>query len=416
MTNINSPSNLQGDRLELVVDRYAGAAHLPRSATTKTAGPNTTPAGDEGVATHYQGERFLEPSTIGSPIADTPDGVVVIAGIRRYATTLAAAITSTTATSATFASATGMPATQYVATIDSEDILVTAGFGTTAVTIVRGYNGTTAATHLISAAVTATVAYGVNVTGAGELLVSGTVTATGGATETTLGATNTEIGALTETAPATDTASSGLNGRLQRIAQRLTSIIALLPTALGAGGGLKVDGSGTALPVSAASLPLPSGAATAAKQPALGTAGTASGDVITVQGIASMTPVLVTPTAPNSEGTAVASGAYTTDQTQPDQTNLYAHGILATLDMTNAGTGSVTLEIDFKDPASGKYIALLTGAAVTSNSTNLYSVYPGAANTTNVSANGQLPKTWRIKVVANNANSATYSVGYALLG
>jgi hypothetical protein len=67
-------------------------------------------------------------------------------------------------------------------------------------------------------------------------------------------------GALTETAPATDTASSGLNGRLQRITQRLTSLIALIPSALGAGGGLKVDGSGTALPVSAASLPLPTGA------------------------------------------------------------------------------------------------------------------------------------------------------------
>lgn len=59
-----------------------------------------------------------------------------------------------------------------------------------------------------------------------------------------------KLGALTETAPTTDTASSGHNGRLQRIAQRITSLIALLPTALGAGGGLKVDGSGTALPVS----------------------------------------------------------------------------------------------------------------------------------------------------------------------
>lgn len=36
---------------------------------------------------------------------------------------------------------------------------------------------------------------------------------------------STPIGALTETAPATDTASSGLNGRLQRIAQRLTTLI-----------------------------------------------------------------------------------------------------------------------------------------------------------------------------------------------
>lgn len=46
-------------------------------------------------------------------------------------------------------------------------------------------------------------------------------------------------------------------------------------------------------PVSAASLPLPAGAATSAKQPALGTAGTAASDVLTVQGIASMTALKV---------------------------------------------------------------------------------------------------------------------------
>lgn len=44
-----------------------------------------------------------------------------------------------------------------------------------------------------------------------------------------------KLGIVTETAPASDTASSGLNGRLQRVAQRLTSLIALLPTALGQG-------------------------------------------------------------------------------------------------------------------------------------------------------------------------------------
>lgn len=42
-----------------------------------------------------------------------------------------------------------------------------------------------------------------------------------------------QVGSLTETAPASDTASSGLNGRLQRIAQRLTSLIALFPLSLG---------------------------------------------------------------------------------------------------------------------------------------------------------------------------------------
>ena len=43
----------------------------------------------------------------------------------------------------------------------------------------------------------------------------------------TLGTTSlaTLMGAINETAPASDTANSGLNGRLQRIAQRLTSIL-----------------------------------------------------------------------------------------------------------------------------------------------------------------------------------------------
>lgn len=45
----------------------------------------------------------------------------------------------------------------------------------------------------------------------------------------------------------------------------------------------------TTQPVSAASLPLPTGASTSAKQPALGVAGTPSADVISIQGVTSMT-------------------------------------------------------------------------------------------------------------------------------
>lgn len=60
------------------------------------------------------------------------------------------------------------------------------------------------------------------------------------------------------------------------------------------------------LPISAASLPLPAGAATVAKQPALGTAGSASADVISVQGIASGTPLGITGTLKTTFGTATA--------------------------------------------------------------------------------------------------------------
>ena len=113
--------------------------------------------------------------------------------------------------------------------------------------------------------------------------------------------------------------------------------------------------------------------------------------------------------------TLLASAARTTTQTVADQTNYNARGIIVVLDMTVVGTGSVTLEIDAKDPVSGKYYAVLTGAAVTTNSTNVYTVYPGNTVTANVSASTVLPRTWRVKVTANNANSATYSVGAMLI-
>lgn len=56
---------------------------------------------------------------------------------------------------------------------------------------------------------------------------------------------------------------------------------------------------------SVSSSALPTGASTAAKQPALGSAGTASVDVITIQGIASMTPVQTTISGSLPSGTNV---------------------------------------------------------------------------------------------------------------
>lgn len=70
-------------------------------------------------------------------------------------TTLAAAITSTTATSLTVTADTSFPTgAEYVIQVDSEQMLVTAGQGTTGWTVTRGYNSTTKATHLDGATVT----------------------------------------------------------------------------------------------------------------------------------------------------------------------------------------------------------------------------------------------------------------------
>lgn len=68
----------------------------------------------------------------------------------------------------------------------------------------------------------------------GNVVVTSSALPTGAATSALQTSAATLQGAVNETAPANDTASSGLNGRLQRIAQRLTSLIALLPASLGA--------------------------------------------------------------------------------------------------------------------------------------------------------------------------------------
>ncbi len=73
---------------------------------------------------------------------------------------------------------------------------------------------------------------------------------------------------------------------------------------------LKTDASGE-LQVDVLSSALPSGASTAAKQPALGTAGSASSDVITVQGIASMTPIRATLYDSSNNEVVIATGGLT---------------------------------------------------------------------------------------------------------
>lgn len=114
------------------------------------------------------------------------------------------------------------------------------------------------------------------------------------------------LGAKADAAASADDSTATFISLFKRFLSRLTTFMGQLPAALTASGNLKVSlqesnaaqaVTGTfyqaTQPVSAASLPLPSGAATAAKQPALGTAGTASADVLSVQGVASMTALKV---------------------------------------------------------------------------------------------------------------------------
>jgi Putative Flp pilus-assembly TadE/G-like len=70
-------------------------------------------------------------------------------GNSAFTTTLSAAVTTTTATSLTVVSKASFPIlANYYILIDSEVLKVTGGANTTSWTVTRGFNGTTAATHL----------------------------------------------------------------------------------------------------------------------------------------------------------------------------------------------------------------------------------------------------------------------------
>lgn len=105
----------------------------------------------------------------------------------------------------------------------------------------------------------------------------------------------------------------------------------------------------------------------------------------------------------------------TTSQTGTDQTNYNGRGVQVVFDMTSVGTGNVTLTIQGYNPVANKYYTLLAGAAVTTNTTNVYTVYPGNQVAVNASASTVVPRTWRVITTVGNSNPTTYTVSACVI-
>lgn len=114
-------------------------------------------------------------------------------------------------------------------------------------------------------------------------------------------------------------------------------------------------------------------------------------------------------------GAIITATAVTTTQMSSNQFNLNGRGVKVVLNMTTVGTGSVTLHIQGLDSGGSVFYDQLVGSAVTTNSTNVYTVYPGIAVVANATASDVVPRTWRVQVVANNANATSYSVSAVTL-
>jgi hypothetical protein len=116
------------------------------------------------------------------------------------------------------------------------------------------------------------------------------------------GSAVTVLGAVADAKVDTD-AQGSISAKLRGLVAHMVSLLARVPALVG--GRVPVDGSGVTQPISAAALPLPAGAATAAKQPSLGTAGTPSADVLSVQGRTGMTPIVVQVARPDGTITSL---------------------------------------------------------------------------------------------------------------
>ena len=149
--------------------------------------------------------------------------------------------------------------------------------------------------------------------------------------------------------------------------------------------GLSLDASGW-LKVAVSTSVLPTGAATSAKQPALGTAGTASADVLSVQGIAGMTALTVAQaTAANLNATVVGTGTFAVQATQAGTWNI--NNISGTVSLpTGAATETTLSGLSAKFGSLGQK-AMAGSAPVVIASDQSAIPISGTVTTTN-SANG----------------------------
>lgn len=113
-------------------------------------------------------------------------------------------------------------------------------------------------------------------------------------------------------------------------------------------------------------------------------------------------------------GALITLAAASAGVASADQVNSGCRGIKLVIDITAISGTSPTLTVTLqgKDTASGKYYTLLASAALNAVATTVLEVFPGAAVTANVSANSQLPRTWRVNTaIGGSTPSVTATIG-----
>lgn len=109
--------------------------------------------------------------------------------------------------------------------------------------------------------------------------------------------------------------------------------------------------------------------------------------------------------------TAAGAGTVTTNDLQ----NVTGAGLTVVVDITaiTGTTPTLTVTIQGKDAASGKYYTILAGAALNATGTTVMRIYPGITQTnTNVLASFTVPEWFRISyTIGGTTPAVTATIG-----
>jgi hypothetical protein len=114
--------------------------------------------------------------------------------------------------------------------------------------------------------------------------------------------------------------------------------------------------------------------------------------------------------------TLLASAARTASVNSAAQANRKHKGVIVNINVTaDPALASVVFTIQGQDPISGEWYDILTSAAVAAVGHTVLRVYPGLVAVTNLAISYPLPSAWRVRAVAADGDSLTYSVGAVFL-
>lgn len=113
-----------------------------------------------------------------------------------------------------------------------------------------------------------------------------------------------------------------------------------------------------------------------------------------------------------TDDAGLGAGIYVSEEMH----NVGAKGVDIFVDTTSSGTGTVTVKLQKKDPVSGTWFDLAgaTTTTIADPADENFTLYPGIAETANVSISDHLGLIWRVHATVATA-AVTFSVGAVYL-